>query len=474
MSEASDQNSVTDGTDGFPANTRVPILGRILRRMPTSCQLALYYETFSSVGTGAFITIFSISLLVLESILQAPLLHQAMLAMFFFGSNFLSPMVTYVGRKIPMHLLVIVPNLVVGGLLFLIASPWGGSLFFTLVMGACFFVRVFPRVAEMNMFRVLYPETHRSTAVGWTKAIAAFSGFGITVLSLIWFAVDQDSYAGLYLFVAILLVTSVWYYSRIPIPDRSTYLRDDDIPPIKAFGAGVREFFTDRRFLLYQFGFALAGIANFLSLWLIPDVIRDHVLPHAFETGHALPFWTVGFGAMSVELSVEKLVMVTIVAVMPVFFVILSSPLWGRYMDGRNPMYARAVFNALQMIAYLMYCLGGVTLQIWPFFVGTTFHAIANGGGTINWLTGSMYFARSEHVSLYNGLHVFLTGLRGMLGPVIGFLLVIDQRELGDVVVKGAGLGAWVFLISAILSLFGMIIMLIMHLLDTGPREACE
>ncbi len=97
---------------------------------------------------------------------------------------------------------------------------------------------------------------------------------------------------------------------------------------------------------------------------------------------------------------------------------------------------------------------------------------MSNGGGAINWLTGSLYFAKSEHVSLYNGIHVFLTGVRGFIGPPLALLLFVEIEQIGNLTVYGAGIGAWVFLVSAVLSALGAIVMFTQAALDGGPADA--
>lgn len=425
---------------------RFPFLNRVLQRMPARCRPALYFETLSSIGTGAFMTMFALSLVVLETILEAPLWHMALLATLFFGSSLFSPAVAYAGRTIPMRLLVIVPNLLVAALLALTALPGSGSLGFTLFVGASFLVRVFPRVAEMNMFRALYPATHRGTAVGWTRAVAALSGLTVTLLSWWWFDFRPEWYAALYCLVAGLLVSAAFFYARIPVPRRDMFRREEHRPPLPAFRAGLRVLWDDPRFLQYQAGFALAGIANFIGLMLVPRVLHDYV-------------------------QADRTTVTFLVAVMPVLLMIVSAPLWGRYLDRRNPMFARGLFNVLQLGAFCLYAAGGVTRQVWPFFAGAALHALGNGGGRINWLTGSLYFARSEHVSLYNGLHVFLTGFRGLLGPPLGFFLFIESETVGNVTLQGLGLQAWIFAVSAGLSLAGAAVMFYLHLTEPASRE---
>ncbi|MEX0715830.1 MAG: MFS transporter [Planctomycetaceae bacterium] len=429
---------------------RFPYFRRMLARMPLSCRPALYFDSLANLGTGGLMALFSISLVVQATILNAPLWQQSLLGMLFFASSLFSPIVTWVGRKVPMQLLVVVPNVIVAGLLFLVAAPWGGPLAFTLLVGASFWVRSFPRVAEMNMIRVRYPASHRGTAIGWTQALSALSGLSITFLSWGWFALWPAGYAGLYWIVGGMVLLGAMFYNRIPVSRRNIFAagahQGAARSPLAAFLEGARVFFADRRFLHYQGAFAVAGIANHIGLVLIP-----HVLKESIGAGNG----TVAFVA----------------AVLPALLIVASSPVWGRYLDGKNPMTARAIFNGLQLVAYVFYTIGGLLGNLPAMIVGTIFHAISNGGGNINWLTGSLHFARPEHVRLYNGIHVFLTGLRGLIGPMGGLILFATAEQAAKWRLPGLGLGSWVFAIAAALSLGGMLWMIALQAGDAGPQE---
>lgn len=82
-----------------------------------------------------------------------------LVAAMFDGSSFLSPLVGYVGKKVPMRLLIIYPSLLVAVLL-LAPGVLSGATLFALIVGTTFVIHVLPLVAEMNMFRLLYPPTH--------------------------------------------------------------------------------------------------------------------------------------------------------------------------------------------------------------------------------------------------------------------------------------------------------------------------
>jgi hypothetical protein len=445
--------------------TRFLDLPVVRNRVPRRCRPALYFETWYNVGSGAVVSLFLLSPVVLTTILDGSDRHLALLSAMFGGSSLLSPLVSYLGRKIPMRSLVVFPNLLVAGLLFATAFSGGRATFFTMIVGAVFVIRVFPRVAEMNMYRLLYPATHRGAAVGWVKAIAAISGSGVLLTGYGWFSFQPNLYWGIYAFVGCLLIASVYSYSRIPLQRNNVFARSDAMTPHRAFWEGLKIFAKDRAFVMYQFGFSLAGFANHMALVFVAAVLRENVIADQSKENlvpqalHHFLFNTMDLGQQTIVV----LIVGFIIAVAPSLLMMTSMPFWGRLLDRINPMIGRAIFNTIQCVAYACYAYGGLTLQIWPFTVGAVLHGIGNGGSTINWLTGSLYFASPERVSLYNAIHVGLTGLRGLIAPLCGWYLLSSA---------GFDLGAGVFAIAAVLSFIGAAMMLYQGLTDTGPHES--
>ncbi len=421
--------------DFWPA--RLPLFRAVLERVPDNCRRALFFETFYNYGSGTFIALFLLTLGAIKTVVDGQAIHLTLLGALFGGSSMLSPVVGYLSGRISPRWLIIIPNLVTAVLLLAIALPIAGPTFFTCVVGCAFVLRVFPRVGEMNMYRVLYPATHRGFAVGWLKAIAAISALLITLGGTWWFEKFSSQYWVVYAYAAGTLVFASVCYSRIPIPSSGTTLAAQTDSPWRSLKEGWKVFLADRRFVRYQIGFALAGFANHMGMAFIPETLKNSNYVGATD-GQVL----------------------VVTAVMPALLIMASSPFWGRYLDQIDPMSGRALFNAIQTAGYGFYCLGGVLGHLWPMVVGTIFHSISNGGGTINWSTGSLYFARHEHVSLYNSLHVGFTGIRGMIAPICGYLLFARLEW-----------GAWMFAVAAALSLTGGIYMYHLARNDSGSVE---
>jgi hypothetical protein len=278
------------------------------------------------------------------------------------------------------------------------------------------------------MFRLLYPDFHMSQAVGWTRSVAAFSGLLLTLLSWWWLEVWPEHYWGLFCVAGAGMCFGAWAYAKIPTHRKNFYAQTERSAPHAAFFKGFRRFVSDRRFLRYELAFVIVGVANQMGIYLVPKVLNE----------------TVGASLTSISL---------IAVVIPSVTIILTAPVWGRYLAARTPMLARGLFSVMQTFTFCVYLYGGLTKQIWPFYIGSFVHACSIAGGSINWLTGSFYFATPDTSALYSGIHVFLTGIRGIAAPIIAWLLFISgDTGLGF---QGLGLGSWIYLLCVMLSILG-------------------
>ncbi len=426
------------------------LLAGLLNRFPESCRRPLLFDAAYNVGSGAFYCLTMLTGVILETILDGGAIHLAVFWAAAHGSSILSPLAGYAARKLPMKQLVVIPNVVSVVLLLGAGLYQDDATWCTMVLSAAFLVQVFPRTGEMNMYQVLYPATHRAAVVGILKAIMGISALLVIVASYFWFEYYEAYYWVVFVVIALMLLVSSLCYGSIPIRRRDELSSNGEKSPWGALIEGLRIFLTDRRFLLFQIGFALAGTANHMVFWMIPNLCHDHLKIPASETR-------------------------LIAAVIPALLVTFSAPFWGRYLDRTNPMLGRATFNVIQATAFVIVAIGGTAGDKWLVILGVFIHGISAGGSTVNWLTGSLHFAGSDRVSLYNAVHVGLTGLRGLTAPLVGYGLYKSGPLLADATgflggLEGVEMGPRVFWIAATLSFAGAATMLWQGLTDPGPR----
>jgi MFS family permease len=198
---------------------------------------------------------------------------------------------------------------------------------------------------------------------------------------------------------------------------------------------GVQQIIAqDRAYLLFQFAFFLSGSAFFMSTHVILLLVSDRFSFGAFE----LALW---------------------LSVMPQLLLALSSPTWGWVLDRIGIVRCRLLISCL-MTGYLGCYWGGILSGL-PglIYLGSILQGISSGAGALTWSLASSHFApRSEDVPLYNGIHFVLNGIRGLVLPWVGSVLLVLT-------------GPWAVLAATLVSLASIPIVVRSLRLGDGPSQ---
>jgi MFS family permease len=145
---------------------------------------------------------------------------------------------------------------------------------------------------------------------------------------------------------------------------------------------------------------------------------------------------------------------ILISAAIPAAIMPLSIPLWSRLLDKRHVVEFRAIHAWSFVLASLLQFLGAWWSELSFFWLAAVVNGIAYGGGVLAWNLGHHDFAPAHRDSEYMGVHVTLTGLRGLIAPflAVGIYMWFDSRADGS-----AGGGFWVFLVCLVLNLAGAV-----------------
>lgn len=133
-------------------------------------------------------------------------------------------------------------------------------------------------------------------------------------------------------------------------------------------------------------------------------------------------------------------------------------PVWARLFDRVGVLRFR-MSNSLCWCGSLLFCgLGALfahlstgqagalaAVAIGIYVLGRLFEGFAQSGGAIAWNIGHLHFAEDDKAELYMGIHVSLTGLRGLIAPFLGALLYTY-------------IGWLVFMVGFVISLIGYFI----------------
>jgi hypothetical protein len=167
--------------------------------------------------------------------------------------------------------------------------------------------------------------------------------------------------------------------------------------PFSAFQHVAR----DRRFRVTLISWMLLGFAN---LMMVP--LRVEYLANA-KYGLALSPATIAL----------------VVGVVPNVARLVMSPIWGWLFDHVN-------FFALRVAVNVGFALGIVTFftsdSLPGLLLGGLFYGVSNAGGDVSWSLWVTKIAPSRHVAEYMSVHTFLTGLRGLVAPLVAFHAVVS------------------------------------------------
>tara|TARA_B100000686_G_C16780684_1_gene971661 strand:- start:582 stop:1787 length:1206 start_codon:yes stop_codon:yes gene_type:complete len=161
--------------------------------------------------------------------------------------------------------------------------------------------------------------------------------------------------------------------------------------------------FTSFKYLIEDssFGYILLTwfIMGFANLWIQPLRV-DYLVSSE---------WGIEASATMVAI---------IINVLPSTMRLLFTPLWGRLFDSINFIVLRMVLNTIFACGVGLFF---VTKNLIFIGAGAALIGIAFAGGSIAWNLWITKYAPPGKVTAYMSLHVFLTGIRGTFGPIIGF-----------------------------------------------------
>lgn len=110
-----------------------------------------------------------------------------------------------------------------------------------------------------------------------------------------------------------------------------------------------------------------------------------------------------------------------VVSTIPNLTHLVFARFWGRLFDRMNFFVLRIILNALFVAGIaVFFIVGGNT----GFVVGGFLFGMATAGGTLAWSLWVTKMTVPERVADYMGIHSFLTGVRGIITPFLGFYLI--------------------------------------------------
>ncbi len=205
--------------------------------------------------------------------------------------------------------------------------------------------------------------------------------------------------------------------------------------------AAVRILQTDRWYRRYMMTMFVFGSGNLMVVALLVILLTEQF----------------GFGRFS---------QVMITTTLPLLTLAVFTPIWARRIDAVHILDYRARQAWTFVLSLGLFMVAAAAAQNWLFWVGSLTLGAAFAGGKLGWNLGHNDFANDQQSTLYMGIHVTLTGIRGLLAPLTG-VLVYQMLES-----QQAGLGRWVLLFPFTLTLGGAVTFVVLAAMRRREQAA--
>lgn len=312
--------------------------------------------------------------------------------------------------------------------------PWGGWLFAAQVALARIFLSGLVTV-RTSMWKSNYPQSHRARIAGRIQTLSALLMLAMGATVSLLFDEHAEYYRVVYPAIAVIGVASLLPLRRVRVRGeprelkrhrrRMTVLGGAAVGRWTEFVRSVREAAAilkrDRAFARYCSAQYLLGSANFMV-----DPVLTLFLTQKLHLGY--------FGSY---LLLEQIpTVVSLVTIQP----------WAHLFDRVGVLRFR-VFNSAYWLASIVLAAIALPLMSPPLMtepasrldsaplsitialplalliLGRVANGLGRGGGSIAWNLGHLHFAGEHDAELYMGIHVALTGLRGLIMPSVGTAL---------------------------------------------------
>jgi MFS family permease len=248
-----------------------------------------------------------------------------------------------------------------------------------------------------TIYRENYPATHRGRLYSLASLTRAAATIVFAWVAGRWLDANLANYRWLLACFTACSFASGWLLWNIPC--RHVGIETEKADFFRAFHWIKR----DPTFRCFLVAYMIMGLAN-----LTMDALRVEFLVNP-DHGEKFP---------AAELA-RHTAMLT--AVVPMAFKLASSYLWGVLFDRMNFVLLRLILNAFFALSIAVYFLGPTYAWWWT---GSALLGIAFGGGNVVWNLWVTKLAPASRVAEYMSVHSFLTGIRGLIAPVLAFRLV--------------------------------------------------
>lgn len=225
-------------------------------------------------------------------------------------------------------------------------------------------------------------------------------GVVLTALAAGW-VLDRQAHASRWLYGAAAAcgLLGAWYYRSVRVRREYQLLAAE----AEAQGSAgpfslrmLREILrSDAAFRGYMFWMSLYGSGNLMVNALLVVLFTDHLGLSGFRQ-------------------------IMLLSVVPLGLIPVFIPWWARLFDRGHVIKYRSRQCWVLFMAILLVTAGVWTAQVWLLWLGAVMAGAGYAGANLGWNLGHNDFASLGRAQHYMGVHVTLTGVRGLIAPPLG------------------------------------------------------
>lgn len=269
------------------------------------------------------------------------------------------------------------------------AFPSLESYVFWVFLGGMPTAVVYPLLTAV--YRENYPRRIRGQLFAWAAMVHTGSSMAWHALIGAWLGRDIGNYRSVLVLFGAVSLLAAWSLFRIPSPARNG-------DPEGSFLGAIRWVWKDRMFgymlmVWFVFGFAVMMITPLKILFLTE------------------PRYGLSFPAPMVAL---------VIGILPEGARLLTTPAWARLFDRYHFVGIRMFINLILLLALIAFFWG----RTFPWLcVSAVLEGMVLAGGNIAWALWVTHVAPEKHTAEYMAVHQFFTGVRGVIGAILGIRL---------------------------------------------------
>lgn len=253
-----------------------------------------------------------------------------------------------------------------------------------------------------TVWRANYPQHARANLAGRLVAVQAILLAAVSLLIAVMMEREPASMPYLYGGVAACGLVGAFLYRRLRMRGHAALLADERRGGTRSAASNpmqmVRVLREDPAYRWYMFWMFVFGIGNIAVTAPVVIMLKD-VFGYGYLAG------------------------ILITTCIPLGLMRLTIPMWAHFFD-RSHVLAYRVWHVWSFVACnVAYLLAAATGQVGFMWIGALLQGVAFGGGVLAWNLGHHDFAPLQRASQYMGVHVTLTGVRGLIAPLAAVTL---------------------------------------------------